>query len=196
MHKVVTDFEFTVLWPCIVFAIAVLLASILTYLQPSEERQYWRPSEERGHYEFAENDAQRKVNDARWHLRDAEWELREFEWKYLRSQERRKAKDFIWVSAITLVLLCVVMLIGDKWKADISELAWKALMYVSALSFFITIPVAWSYARQLKWLRLGACLLVLLVSAAGCEHCLHQSMNAHHATCPHCSDDDDEPDDN
>ena len=194
MRKIVIDFEFTVLWPLILFVLIVLWNSIRTYLRPSAEREYWLPSENRGH-EFAENDAQQKVNDARWHLRDAEWELGELEWKQRRHEEKRKAKNLAWVSAIVLAVLCTVMSLGDKWKAPISEPAWDAVGFISALAFIITIPVAWDYARKLDWLRLAACLLTMLITAASYEHSLHQSMNAHHANCPRCTDDD-QPDDN
>jgi uncharacterized membrane protein YidH (DUF202 family) len=196
MRKLAFDFDLIFLWPCIVFAVGVLLASINTYLQPSSEREYSRPSENRSHFEFAENDAQRKVNDARWYLRDAEWELAEVEWKYRRQEEKRQAKDIAWVSAITLIVLIAVMLTSDRWKLDAASLAWENLKYVSFLVFIIMIPVTWDCAKKRERLKLVACLLAMLMAAASTEHFIHQEINTKHVICPHCSDDDDSGPDN
>ncbi len=194
MKNLIIDFDLTFLWPSIAFALIVLWISIRTYLRPRTEREYCRPSENRG-YDFADNDAERKVNDARWHLRDAEWELGEFEREWRRNEEKRQAKGVAWVSAITLLMFIAVLLISDRLKANVEDLVWSGLQCASFLTFIIAILTAWHYARKLDRIRLGFCLLAMLLAAASTEHFIHQTINVRHAICPHCTDDDDQTED-
>ena len=95
-------------------------------------------------------------------------------------------------SAIVLVVLCAVMWMGDKWKAEIAQQVWQCLAFIGSGAFVFTIVVACYYARKVELLKLGACLLMMLLIAASLEHFFHQTANARHVVCPHCSSDDDD----
>ncbi len=88
------------------------------------------------------------------------------------------------------------MLTPDGFKVFVAEGLWDILYIISAVSFVVSIPAAWHYAKESNWLKFGICLLVMLMAAASTEHFVHQKINAGNVNCPHCSDDDDRPDDN
>ncbi len=67
---------------------------------------------------------------------------------------------------------------------------------INLLACLVAFGMACYYAKEFDWLKLGACLLGMLLSAASIEHLVHQSYNARHATCPHCDDDDSDRPDN
>jgi hypothetical protein len=162
VRKLVIDFELTVLWPLLVFALIVLLNSVLAWRSPGSNKYFWeRSSEER----------QQEQEERRW-----------------------RAKGLGWLSAVLVLLVGAVLVAGDTVKLHVAGLAWPALQFISAITFIITIPVAWNYARTSDRLRLAICLLVLLLTAASTEHFFHQTINAQHAICPHCTDDDERPD--
>jgi hypothetical protein len=163
VRNLVIDFDLTVLWPLILFALVVLISSIRTFVSPSVG--YW--------------DAVEKGEDID-------------QWKRNQKQEVR---DFLWFSAAALLILCAVMLMGDKWKLNLAYFAWKALEFVSAISFIIATGMAWHYAEKRERLKLVACLLAMLIAAASTEHFFHQATNSGHVVCPQCSSQDDEPDD-
>lgn len=165
MRNLVFDFEVTILWPLILVSIVVLWSSIRTYRWPSDE--WWeRPNLDE-------------------HEKYAEWEQR-------RREEKRKAQEVAWFSVAALVVTCAVMLFRDGWKTQVAYLAWKGLEFISFISFIITFFMAWHYARKVDRLRLGICMLAMLLAAASTEHFFHQTINAGHIACPHCSDHDED----
>lgn len=171
------DFDLTILCPLILFASVVLLISVRAYF-PS--RKDCKAAAERIKGEFRTKEEGEEL----------------LEWGRGRCKEMREAKDFIWLSGIALLILCPIMLMADSWKVFTAYWLWSALSVASTVSFIVTIPVAWHYAKKSDWLRFGVCLLVMLMAAASTEHFFHQKINARHVTCPHCSDDDDQRDDN
>ena len=176
MRNLVIDFDLTVLWPLILLALIVLWNSVRTYLK---SRSDCKASIERlkGTFET---------------LKEGEEFL---EWGRSRCQEKHKSEEFIWISSGMVAILCALMLMPDKWKVVAAHWLFNALWFVSVVSFVIAISMAWRYARKLDWLRVGVCLFVMLMAAASAEHFLHQEINARHIACPHCSQDDDPPDD-
>ncbi len=86
------------------------------------------------------------------------------------------------------------MMLNDRWKVAIALSFWNASQYISFTAFIIAIIAAWYYASKLDGLRVGICLLVMLLAAASAEHFIHQTINAQHQVCPDC-DDSDRPDD-
>ena len=163
MRNLVIDFELTVLWPLLAFALIVLLNSVLAYHSPGLDQYFGEKSPE---------------------------ELRQ------QKEERKwRAKFLAWLSGFLVLILSTVLMVRDPIKLYVASQVWPVLQIISVLTFFITIPAAWIYARSSDRLKLAICLLVLLFTAASTEHFFHQTINARHAICPHCSDDDDRPDD-
>lgn len=177
MRNLVIDFDLTVLLPLILLALGVLWNSVRTYL---ESRSDYKASLKRLGMPF--------------NSREEEDEF--LEWGSKRCAEWRKDKKFLWFPSIALVVLCALLWMPGVFTVSIAEGLWSILWFVSAVSFIICIPMAWHYAKELDWLKFGICLLAMLIAVASAEHFFHQRINARHVICPHCSDDDDRPDDN
>ncbi len=167
MRKLVLDFDVTILLPLLLFVLIVLWNTIQAYRWPTEKLLDRRPPLE------AEERA---------------------DWDRERLEEKRKAKGFIWVSAVLLVLLCGVWLIGDRWKLSFAYQTWWLLRFISVFAFLFSAACAWHYARRQELLKLIACLLAMLFIVASAEHFFHQTDNSGRIACPGC--DDYQPDDN
>lgn len=178
MRKLAIDFDLTVLFPLMLVALGVFWNSFRRYW---ESRSYYRASLKRIEKPF-----------------DSREEEDEFiEWGSYRCTEWRKDRRSLRFPSIALIVLCVLMFMPNGFKVLAGEGIWYILSLASAVSFIICIPMAWHYAKELDWLKLGMCLLAMLMAAASAEHFIHQKDNAHHAICPHCGDyDDDQSDDN
>ena len=102
-------------------------------------------------------------------------------WNSIRSYLKlRIDREFIWLSGTALFVLCAFMFMPDRWKIFIAYLLWSGLWIVGAASFMVAIPMAWYFGKKKELLRLGICLLVLLMAAASTEHFYHQRVNAWH----------------
>jgi hypothetical protein len=108
----------------------------------------------------------------------------------------RETRGLLWLASIALVSLCVLWAIPDRIEVFFADGAWNVLWIVGAASVMISIPMAWHYANEREWIKFWTCVLVLLIAAGSTEHLFHQRINARHVNCPHCSDDDDRPDEN
>lgn len=177
MRNLVIDFDVTILWPLILLALFVLGSSVRTYIKSSAD---CKASMERIKGTFSTREEGEAL----------------LEWGRSRCKEQRDSKYFIVVSASSLGVFCAAMLMADSWKVFIAYQLWFALSFVSTASFIVTIPMAWHYAKKSDWLKVGICLLAMLMTAASAEHFFHQRINAGHVVCPGCSDENDRPDDN
>jgi hypothetical protein len=163
MRKLAVDFDFTILAPLIVFLLIVLWRSVRLYRWPSEERLDRRTFEE-----GEEN----------------------LKWEQKRREQKRSAKESIWLSSVALLATVGLVAMTDIWKVNIGSLVWKFLEFASMISFIISAGAAWHYAEKQDRLKLIACLLAMLVTAASAEHFIHQTINSSRIVCPHCSDED------
>lgn len=102
---------------------------------------------------------------------------------------------WIRISVAALLVFCAVMMLDDTWKVAVASGFWRASQMVSVFTVIAAILATWYYASKLDGLRVGICLLVMLLAAASAEHFYHQTINAHHQVCPNCNDDDDRPND-
>jgi hypothetical protein len=177
VRKLVIDFDSTVLFPLIAVALGVLWNSF---------RRYWESR--------SDCKAALKRIEKPFDTREEGEEF--FEWGSKRCAEWRKNRKSLWFPSVALIVLCAVVMMPDGFKVFVGEGLWYILGVGSLVSFVICIPMAWHYAKESDWLKLGMCLLAMLVAAASAEHFIHQKENAHHVICPHCSDDDDAQDDN
>lgn len=177
MRNLVIDFDLTVLAPLILIAVGVLWNSVRTYL---ESRSDYKASLKRIELPF--------------NSREEEEEF--LEWGSKRCTEWRKDRKFLWFPSIALVVLCALLWMPDGFTVFVAEGLWSILWLVCAVGFIISIPMAWHYAKESDWWKFVICLLVALMLAASAEHFFHQKINARDLNCPHCSDDDDRPDDN
>ena len=176
MRSVATDFDMTVLWPLIAVALTLLWYSARTYLSAIKSSQHVEK------YYLNQIRSSGSVDADSLETID----------KHRRG--RMVSGYRLTGSIIALSLVSGVMLMGDPWKLRIAYLVWTALLFISLISFLAAVGMAWHYAKESDWPKLGACLLAILLSAASAEHFFHQQMNARHATCPHC-DDAERPDD-
>jgi hypothetical protein len=177
MHKIAIDFDLTVLLPLILVASGVLWNSVRRCL---DSRSDCKAALIRIKKPF-----------------DTREEGEEFlEWGTKRCAEWREAKRVIWFPPIALALLCGSMLMPDGFKTSVGEGLWYILCRVGMVCFIVCIPMAWHYAKEFDWLKFAICLLAMLMLAGSAEHFFYQNINARHVNCPHCSDDDDQPDDN
>jgi hypothetical protein len=177
VRKLVIDFDLTFILPLILLALGVFLNSFRRYW---ESRSYYRASLKRIEKPFDSPEDEHQF----------------LEWASERCTKWRKDRKLLWLPSIALVVFCALMLMPDGFKIFLAEGLWKLLFMISAVSFVVSIPAAWHYAKGFNWLKFGICLLVMLLAAASAEHFIHQNINARHVNCPRCSDDDDEPDDN
>lgn len=177
MRNLVLDFNLTILLPLILVVLGVLWNLVRTYL------------EARSTYKAALKRIERPFD-----TREEEDEF--LDWGSKRCTEWRNAKKSLRFPLVVLIVLCVLLWMPDVFKLSIAEGLWYILWMASAVSFIICIPMAWNYAKESNWLKFWLCLLALLMLAASAEHFFHQKLNADHVICPHCSDDDDRPDDN
>jgi hypothetical protein len=178
VRSIVTDFELTVLWPLLVAAAALLWLAIRMRLASGR-----RLREVQQDFQ-----AQMKVNEVR---ADTVALRNEAGSAYFHSG------TLLYGVITALVLLILLLFIGDKWKVLFAYFIWGALWVASVVGFIVSLPMAWHYAKKWDWLKLGLCLLGMLLAAASAEHFFHQRINAKHIYCPHCTDDDDDrPDDN
>jgi dolichol kinase len=169
VRSLVIDFYVTLLWPLILLAVIALWYAIQGYRWPTKELSERKPFDE----------GEELVN-----------------WRYERRDEKDKAKNLIWFFSVMFVLLCAVMFTPDRWKIEVAYQFWTVLWFASGMALIILVPTAWHYARALRWWKLIACLLAILMAAASTEHFYHQKINSGKITCPQCDDDDDQPDDN
>lgn len=171
MRRLALDFDLTVLWPLILFAFILVWRSIRAYLSASRD------------YNFSLKRIERTFDS-----REAEDEY--LEWASKRCSDRQKNKKFVWLSAIVLLVLCVLMAATDTWKVNVAYEAWNGLWFAGAISFIAAVYMAWRFAEERSWWKFGVCLLAVLMAAAATEHFFHQTINARRATCHHCDDDD------
>ncbi len=84
------------------------------------------------------------------------------------------------------------MLFRDGWKAHIAYLLWSGLQFISLLALMVTPFMAWHYARKVDRLRLGICVLAMLLWLLPAPNTSStQTINARHINLPaNCSDDD------
>jgi hypothetical protein len=177
VRSLVFDFDFTVLFPLILIAVGVLWNSVRRYL---ESRSEYKASLKRIEAPFDTHEEEEAF----------------LEWGIKRCEEWRKDRKFVWFTSIGLIALCGLMFTPNGFKVSVAEGLWDIMWMVSAVSFVICIPMAWHYAKESDWWKFGMCVLVALTLAASAEHFFHQKINSRHVNCPHCSDDDDQPDDN
>jgi len=177
VRNLVIDFDLTIIWPLILLALFFLVNSVFMYIKSSADCKA----------------AMRRIKGTFSTREEGEEFL---EWGRSRCGEQRDYKYFIVVSASALGVLCAAMLMADSWKVFIAYQLWFALSFVSTVSFIVTIPTAWHYAKKSEWLKAGICLLAMLMAAACAEHFFHQRINAGHVVCPGCSDENDRPDEN
>ena len=177
MRNLVIDFDLTVLCPLLLLSAIALWSSGRAFLSA---RVSCRASIKRIERPFETKEA-----------------VEEFvEWGRSRCADMREYRKLVGLFVGVVVVLCAAMWMPDRWKIELAYPVWDVLWFASWMSFIITIFVAWHYAEKSDWLRFGICLLAMLMAAASTEHFDHQRMNARHVACPHCSDDDDRPDDN
>lgn len=177
MHKIAIDFDLTVLLPLILVASGVFWNSFRKYM---ESRSAYKVSLKR--------------IEAPFDTREEEDQF--LEWGSKQCTKWRNDRKSLWLPSIALALLCGSMLMPDGFKTSVGEGLWYILWFVCVVSFITCIPMAWHYAKEFNWLKFAICLLAMLMLAASAEHFFHQKINARHVNCPHCSDDDDQPDDN
>jgi hypothetical protein len=163
MHKIVIDFDFTILAPLLVFLLIALWNAIQAYRWPTDKLLDRRPPQE---------ETQERTD-----------------WEYERRKEKRNAKTLIVVWAIALSLLCPLWLLNDRWKLEIAFQVWQVLRFFSFFAFLFATLMAWHYARRQERLKLIACLLAMLLIAASAEHLFHQTSNTGRIVCPGCDDD-------
>jgi|SRR5271155_1110769 len=174
MRSVTTDFDLTVLWPLIAVALVLLWQSARTYLSAIKssrhvEKYYLNQIRSSG---AVDANSLETINEYR---------------------HKRSISGYRLTGSIVAVsLLSGVMLVGDVWKLRIAYLAWSGLVFISLIAFLVTFGMAWYFAKEFDWLKLGVCLLGMLLSAASAEHFFHQQINSRHAACPHCDDNDDD----
>jgi hypothetical protein len=177
VRNLVLDFNLTVLLPLILVVLGVLWNLVRTYV---EARSTYKTTLKRIERPF-----------------DTREEEDEFlEWGSKRCTEWRKARNCLWFPSVVLIALCALLWMPGVFTVSIAEGLWSILWFASVISFIVAIPMAWHYAKEFDWLKFGICLLAMLMLAASAEHFFHQKINARHVICPHCSDDDDRPDDN
>lgn len=177
MRNLVLDFDLTVLLPLILVSLGVLWNSVRIYL---EARSDYKATLKRIEMPF-----------------DTREEEDEFlEWGSKRCAKLQEAKKSPRLPAIVLIVLCALLWMPGVFTVSIAEGLWSILWFASVISFIVAIPMAWHYAKESNWLKFWVCLLAMLMLVASAEHFYHQKTNARHVVCPHCSDDDDRPDDN
>lgn len=176
MRNLVIDFDLTVLWPLILFALVVLISSVRLYLATNRD---CKAAEKRLAGTFESEEEGEKF----------------LEWGRSRCDQKREAKGLIWFSAVWSGVLCVTFLMPDRVKTGVAFLAWTALSFAATVSFVVAISMAWHYAKKSDWLKFWVCLVVMLLAATSAKHFFFQSINSRHVVCPHCSDDDERPED-
>lgn len=176
MRNLVIDFELTILFPLILLALIVFWIQFRAYLS-------------------ARSDCKAATKRLKGSFGTREEGEECLAWGTSRYRDKRRARQLAVFLACALVVLCAVIFLPESWKADAAFLSFSLMFFVSTISFLIAIPVAWQYAEKSDWLKLGICLLAMLMAAASAEHFSHQQTNARHITCPHCNNDDG-PDDN
>ena len=173
MRSLVFEFDASVLWPLIVFFAIVLWRSVRLYRSSQEILRHREPGYR----------AQVAAGEVEADLHDLISES---------GLAKDRAVQMAQYSILGILVAVGVMLLNNKLKMNVASLTWKALGLVSILSFLYTLWEAWRFSREASRMKLLLCLLAMLLAAGSTFFFMDKQMYAHHALCPHCSEDDDE----
>jgi hypothetical protein len=171
MQKIVLDLYATVLIPLAAVAAVIFVRSLFEYRLAVRNLKY----------------AEKTI---RPQMQAGEISAERLDWWKEQDSNRSTFKELILFSSAGLAAFGLFVLLGSPIKVWIAFLLWRGLLFVSATACLAAIPMACHYALKWQGIKLGLCILAILMGAACAEHCSHQSLNARHIACPDCSDED------